>query len=244
MKDVQRADGRSPDALRPIGLEAGFLRHAEGSCLVAFGETRVICAASVTEGVPPWRRGSGKGWLTAEYAMLPRSGMERIPRTHVGRGRAQEIQRMIGRALRSAVDLDAIGEHTVTIDCDVLEADGGTRTAAITGGAVALRNATAVMKARGMVKTDPFRGFVAAVSVGLVETTPMLDLCYAEDARADVDMNLVMNEAGEIIEVQGAAEGVPFSREELDRLLSLGVAGIETLVAAQRTAASGGAGGR
>lgn len=233
---MKRPDGRDMDALRPVRMTPGFLRHAEGSCLIEMGETHVICAASVTEGVPAWRKGTGQGWITAEYNMLPRSGIERVPRSAQKGGRSSEIQRMIGRALRAAVDLSALGEHTIQIDCDVVEADGGTRTAAISGAMVALVHAAADMRRRGMVRADPIRARVAAVSVGLVEGEPRLDLSYAEDARADVDFNVVMTEHGEFVEIQGAAEGAPFREADLAALLTMAKSGIETLLGHQLAA--------
>lgn len=241
-----RASGRRPDALRPIRLTRGFTRHAEGSVLVEFGDTRVLCTASLEAQVPPFLKGRGQGWVTAEYGMLPRATNTRTPREAArGKqgGRTLEIQRLIGRALRAAVDLSALGERTLTLDCDVLQADGGTRTAAITGAWVALREALDRLLRTGELTTDPVRAQIAAVSVGIVQGTPMLDLDYAEDSVAHTDMNLVMDDAGRFIEVQGTAEGHPFSRDELDRLLSLGAAGILQIQSAQRAAlhpASGG----
>jgi len=217
-------------------LTPGYLRHAEGSCLMKWGENVVLCAATVTDGVPAWRRGTGSGWVTAEYNMLPRSGIERVPRDRQRSGRSQEIQRMIGRALRAAVDLDALGETTILIDCDVLEADGGTRTASITGGMVALYQATRYAMERGMTKQDPIRTWVAAVSVGIVEARPLLDLNYAEDSRADVDLNLVMTSDDEFVEIQGAAEGAPFSQKEMQSLVRLGRRGIKRIIGRQKRA--------
>jgi len=230
--------GRRADQLRDITLEAGVAPFAEGSCLVAFGQTRVLCAASIEEGVPGWRRGQGAGWVTGEYAMLPRATLTRTPRERgkVG-GRTQEIQRLIGRSLRATMDLVALGERTITLDCDVLAADGGTRTAAITGAAVALAHACARLVREGKVERDPMHQLVTAVSVGLVAGELRLDLEYVEDVAADVDMNLVALEDGGLVEVQGTAEHAPFGREQLDRLLDLGLAGIETLRARQRQAA-------
>ncbi len=218
-------------------IELDAAPYAEGSCLIATGNTRVLCAATVTEGVPGWREGSGAGWVTAEYAMLPRSTHTRTGRERGGpKGRTQEIQRLIGRSLRSVVDFDALGPHTITVDCDVLQADGGTRTAAITGACVALERALGWMLREGLVERTPLRERVAAVSVGLVDGTPMLDLAYDEDARAQVDMNVVGTEGGGLVEVQGTAEGHPFRREELDELLDLATGGLRTLFAAQREA--------
>jgi len=232
-----RPGGRAPDALRPLDLVRGAARNAEGSCLVSMGGTRVLCTASVQEGVPDWRRGSGSGWVTAEYAMLPRATETRTPRERgrVG-GRTQEIQRLIGRSLRAAVDLERLGERTIIIDCDVLDADGGTRTAAITGAAVALHDACTWLLDRQLVAEFPMRELVAAVSVGIVDGETVLDLEYSEDSAAAVDMNLVGLEAGTLVEVQGTAERGSFTRPELDRLLDLGSHGLARLFAAQRQA--------
>jgi ribonuclease PH len=232
----ERPDGRTGGQLRKVTLTPGYLRHAEGSCVVAFGETRVLCAATVTAGVPSWRRGSGEGWVTAEYAMLPRSGIERTSRDAQKGGRASEIQRLVGRSLRAAIDLRALGEHTITVDCDVIEADGGTRTAAVTGGMVALAQAVDHLRTRGMVRTNPLRSSVAAISVGMVETEPLLDLCYAEDVRAEVDMNVVMTARGDFVEVQGTAEGVPYSRKDLNAMLALAGRGVKRLIRMQQDA--------
>ena len=234
-----RPSQRRPDQLRPIHFVRGFTRHAEGSVLVAFGDTRVLCTASVEPGVPPFLRGQGRGWITAEYGMLPRATDRRTPREAAkGKqgGRTQEIQRLIGRSLRASTDLGALGERTVTLDCDVLQADGGTRTAAITGAWVALREAVDGLLAAGELAADPIRTQVAAVSVGVYQGTPVLDLDYAEDSSAETDMNLVMDGEGRFIEVQGTAEGTPFSRAELEALLDLGAAGIREIQAAQRAA--------
>jgi ribonuclease PH len=222
-----------------VSFKKDVQRHAEGSVLVAFGDTRVLCAASVEERVPPFLKGSGQGWVTAEYGMLPRSTHTRMPREAArGRqgGRTLEIQRLIGRSLRAVMDLAALGERTVTVDCDVLQADGGTRTAAITGGYVALASALRSLKRRGAISRDPLHGQVAAVSVGIHRGVPVLDLDYAEDSQAETDMNVVMNEAGAFIEVQGTAEGHAFRRDELDALLDLAAGGIRTLVDLQRDA--------
>lgn len=226
---------RANDELRPVTLERSAAPYAEGSCLVTFGATRVLCTASVQAGVPDWRRGSGAGWVTAEYAMLPRATTKRTPRErgHVG-GRTQEIQRLIGRALRAAVDLSLLGEHTILVDCDVLVADGGTRTAAITGAAVALHDACAWMVANGLVPRSPMRELVAAVSVGIIDGEPRLDLEYAEDVAADVDMNLVALESGALVEIQGTAEHRSFTRDQLDSLVDLGMQGIRRLLTLQR----------
>ncbi len=233
---LARPSGRQPDELRPVTLELGAVPRAEGSCLIAVGETRVLCAATVQDGVPPWRE-AGHGWVTAEYAMLPRSTKQRVPRERGGaRSRTQEIQRLIGRALRAGTDLDALGDRTIIVDCDVLTADGGTRTAAITGGCLALWQAAARLVGEGQVAENPVRHLVAAVSVGMVDGAACLDLDYAEDVRADVDMNFAALEDGRVVEVQGTAESTPFDREDLDAMLTLAQAGVERLVALQRRA--------
>ncbi|MBW7924873.1 MAG: ribonuclease PH [Burkholderiaceae bacterium] len=234
-----RPSGRAPDALRPVRLERGFTRHAEGSVLVAFGDTRVLCTASVESRVPPFLRGAGSGWLTAEYGMLPRSTHTRSEREAArGRqsGRTQEIQRLIGRSLRAVFDLERLGERTITLDCDVLQADGGTRTAAITGAFVAAHDAVALLLERGELEASPVRDFVAAVSVGLYEGTPVLDLDYAEDSSCDTDLNVVMTGAGGFVEVQGTAEGEAFTRAQMDTLLDLAGGGIARLIELQRKA--------
>jgi ribonuclease PH len=236
---MSRPDGRSNASLREIRMTRGWLEHAEGSVLVEFGGTRVLCAASATEDVPRWRRGSGLGWVTAEYAMLPRATNTRGDRESVrGRigGRTHEISRLIGRSLRACVDAKALGENSIVIDCDVLQADGGTRTAAITGGFVALADAVAWLRARKRCKGDPLVGSVAAVSVGIVDSQPRLDLCYEEDAAAQTDMNVVCTGDGGFVEIQGTAEREPFSRELLTELLDLGVAGCAELTRIQREA--------
>ncbi|MFC1575992.1 ribonuclease PH [Gemmatimonadota bacterium] len=234
---MTRADGRLPGALRPTSIELNTVPYAEGSCLIATGGTRVLCSASVEDGVPDWRAASGKGWVTGEYGMLPRSTHTRTSRERTGaKGRTQEIQRLIGRSLRSVTDMGALGARTVTLDCDVLQADGGTRTAAITGAAVALALAFRTLVREGEIPRDPMREMVAAVSVGLFQGTPILDLDYPEDSRAQVDMNLVATESGRLVEVQGTAEGDPFAREELRELLDLGMEGIRSLISAQRAA--------
>ena len=235
---MTRIDGRSPADLRPVRIEPGALAYAEGSALIETGDTRVLCAVSVEDGVPRFLRGAGQGWLTAEYAMLPRSTLTRSPRSASSGGRAREIQRLIGRSLRAVVDLRALGERTLTVDCDVLQADGGTRTAAITGAYVALRQALDGMSTRGQLSGQPLRSAVAATSVGVVDGEVMLDLCYEEDHRAEVDVNIVMTDAGDFVEVQGTAEGAPFSRATLDAMLALGERGISRLLAAQRDALS------
>jgi ribonuclease PH len=234
-----RPDGRADNALRPVKITRSWLDHAEGSVLVEFGLTRVLCAASVTEGVPRWRKGSGLGWVTAEYAMLPRSTHTRSDRESVkGRigGRTHEISRLVGRSLRAAVDYKALGENTIVIDCDVLQADGGTRTAAITGAYVALADAVSWLRGRGALAGEPLVGSVAAVSVGIIDGIPRLDLCYDEDVKAETDMNVVCTGDGRFIEVQGTAEGAPFDRAELDGLLDLGAAGCAQLTTLQEQA--------
>lgn len=238
---MTRSDGRAADHLRPVTFTRGWLDHAEGSVLVEFGRTRVLCAASVTAGVPRWLKDSGKGWVTGEYAMLPRATHTRSDRESVkGRlgGRTQEISRLVGRSLRAAVDMEAIPDLTVVIDCDVLQADGGTRTAAITGAWVALADAFAWAAGEGLVAAGavPLRGSVAAVSVGIIDGEPRLDLHYEEDVRAETDMNVVMTGDGRIIEVQGTAESEPFDRVLLDRLLDLAASGCAQLTALQRAA--------
>jgi len=236
---MARPSGRKPDQLRPVSFQRGYTRHAEGSVLVAFGDTKVLCTASVEERVPAWKKDKGGGWVTAEYGMLPRATHDRNRReASAGKqgGRTLEIQRLIGRALRSIVDLDALGNAQITLDCDVLQADGGTRTAAITGGYVALVDAVAAMQKRNLLKKNPLHGQVAAVSVGIVGGVPVLDLDYAEDVEAETDMNVVMNGAGGFVEVQGTAEGHAFRREELNAMLELAGAGIQQLLAAQREA--------
>ncbi len=236
---MSRIDGRTDDQLRPITITRNWLDHAAGSVLVEFGKTRVLCAASATEGVPRWRKGSGLGWVTAEYAMLPAATNTRSDRESVkGRigGRTHEISRLIGRSLRAVVDYKGLGENTIVLDCDVLQADGGTRTAAITGAYVALVDAIATLKESGAVKGDPLKQSVAAVSVGIVRGVPMLDLCYEEDSTADTDFNVVMTGDGRFVEVQGTAEGEPYDRDLLDALLDLGAAGCATLTGLQNTA--------
>jgi len=234
---MPRIDNRLPDQLRPTRLTPGYLRHAEGSVLVEVGDTRVVCAASVEDRVPPFLRNSGRGWVTAEYGMLPRATSTRTSREStngkVG-GRTHEIQRLIGRSLRAVVDLAQLGERTVWVDCDVLQADGGTRTASITGGFVALVLALEHMRGRGAIRALPARDYVAATSVGIIDGVPMLDLAYEEDSNADVDMNVVKTGDGRFIEVQGTAEHEPFGREALVDLLALADAGIARLIALQR----------
>ncbi len=238
-----RPGGRAADQLRDVRITRGWLDHAEGSVLVEFGRTRVLCAASATEGVPRWRRGSGLGWVTAEYAMLPRSTHTRSDRESVrGKigGRTHEISRLIGRSLRAAIDLSALGENTIVIDCDVLQADGGTRTAAITGAYVALADAITTLRERGAVAGEPLPGSVAAVSVGVFAGQPVLDLEYEEDVSADTDMNVVMTGDGRYVEVQGTAEGEPFDRALLDELLALAESGCAELTRLQREALASG----
>ena len=234
-----RSGGRRPNEMRPVRLTRHYTMHAEGSVLVEFGNTKVLCTASVEEKVPPFKKGSGEGWLTAEYGMLPRSTHTRTAREAAkGKqsGRTQEIQRLIGRSLRAVVDLKALGERTIQFDCDVLQADGGTRTASITGAYVALQDAVAVLMREGKLAQSPVREPVAAISVGIVNGTPLLDLEYTEDSCCDTDMNVVMTGAGRFIEVQGTAEGAPFSRQELDTLLALAEKGIVVLHALQARA--------
>ena len=233
---MTRIDGRLNDQLRPVSIETGAQTYAEGSALITMGDTRVLCAVSVEDSVPRFLKGSGRGWVTAEYAMLPRATHTRSRRETTPRGRTQEIQRLIGRSLRAAVNMDELGERTLTADCDVLQADGGTRTAAITGAYVALRQALEVLRERGDLREIPVKSGVAAVSVGIVDGEPMLDLCYEEDSRAEVDFNIVMTHAGEFVEVQGTGEGGTFSRAQLDALLSLAQDGISQLAKIQRSA--------
>ncbi|WP_295641629.1 ribonuclease PH [uncultured Methylibium sp.] len=234
-----RTQGRAADALRPLTITRRYTKHAEGSVLIAFGDTKVLCTASVEEKVPPHKRGSGEGWVTAEYGMLPRSTHTRSDREAArGKqsGRTQEIQRLIGRSLRAVFDLRLLGERTIALDCDVIQADGGTRTAAITGAYVAAQDAVNWLMAQGKLTASPIREAVAAVSVGIVQGTPLLDLEYVEDSACDTDMNVVMTGSGHFVEVQGTAEGAAFSRAEMDRLLQLAEQGIRTLVAAQARA--------
>ena len=234
-ESLVRSDGRRWDEPRPTSIHPGYQRSAEGSALIEMGLTRVLCAASLEERVPPFLRGQSKGWVTAEYAMLPRSTATRTARDRVS-GRAQEIQRLIGRALRAVTDLEALGERTVFIDCDVIQADGGTRTAAITGAYVALYQALRVLVKQRLLPRVPLRGAVAAISVGLVDSRLMLDLCYQEDARAQADFNVVLTERGELVELQGASEAAPFSRQIVDEVLALAARGMEPLFWAQREA--------
>ena len=244
---MTRHDGRQPNELRPVTIERGWSEQAEGSALISFGRTKVLCTASFTNGVPRWLTGKGKGWVTAEYAMLPRSTNDRMDRESIkGRvgGRTHEISRLIGRSLRAVVDTKALGENTLVIDCDVLQADGGTRTAAITGAYVALADAIAFARAKKLLRSStaqPLTSSVAAVSVGVVGGRPLLDLCYEEDVAAGTDMNIVCTGDGRFIEVQGTAEGAPFDRAELNALLDLGVAGCADLTAIQLAALEAGA---
>jgi len=232
---MKRVDGRSPAQLRKIKVTKDFVKHAEGSCLIEFGETRVVCTASVEESVPPFLRNKGTGWVTAEYGMLPRSCTTRMRRDKAASsGRTQEIQRLIGRSLRGVVDMDQLGERTVKIDCDVIQADGGTRTAAITGGFIALMLALKKIKKQGLIDTIPLTDYVAAISVGVYEGKPLLDLNYIEDSNADMDMNVVMVGKGKFVEVQGTAEGAPFSKTEMDKLLDLAKNGIKDLIKVQK----------
>jgi ribonuclease PH len=234
-----RPNGRKPDELRAVRLTRGYTRHAEGSVLVEFGDTRVLCTASVEERVPPFLRDTGRGWVTAEYGMLPRATNTRGEREAArGKqsGRTQEIQRLIGRSLRAVVDLSSLGGRTIQIDCDVLQADGGTRTAAITGAFVALHDAVSWLQQRNLLTRSPIREFVAAVSVGIYQGTPVLDLDYAEDSACGTDMNVVMTGAGRFVELQATAEGEPFSQEELDALVGLAAGGIRELIAQQKRA--------
>ena len=234
---MTRVDGRDNDALRPVSIVPGYIDYAEGSALIEMGKTRVLCAATVEDKVPDWMAGKGRGWITAEYAMLPRSTQTRSPRESVRghlQGRTHEISRLVGRSLRAAFDLALLGERTVTVDCDVIQADGGTRTASVTGGCVALALAIRKLVAGGMVPPEVFKPAVAAVSVGIVAGAPVLDLCYQEDSRADADVNVVMTADGRFIEIQGTAERAPFSRQDMLALLDLASQGIAQLVAHQK----------
>lgn len=236
---MNRPSGRRPEQLRPVKITRHYTRHAEGSVLVEFGDTKVICTASVENSVPRFLRGQGQGWVTAEYGMLPRSTGSRMGREAArGKqsGRTQEIQRLIGRSLRAAVDLKALGENTITVDCDVIQADGGTRTASITGACVALADALAVLKSKGRIKAEPLTHMVASVSVGVYQGVPVLDLDYPEDSNAETDMNVVMNSEGGFIEVQGTAEAAPFTEEEFQQMLVLAKRGIADLVKVQKMA--------
>lgn len=237
MTDFIRPGQRAADALRPVRITRGFTIHAEGSVLIEFGDTKVLCTASVEEKVPPHKRGSGEGWVTAEYGMLPRATHTRSDREAAkGKqsGRTQEIQRLIGRSLRSVFDLKALGERTISLDCDVLQADGGTRTASITGAFVAAHDAVTQLLAEGKIAASPIKDHVAAISVGILQGTPLLDLEYVEDSACDTDMNVVMTGAGHFVEVQGTAEGAAFSRQEMDALLALAEKGVAELVVLQK----------
>jgi len=230
---MTRQDGRGPDKIRKVKITRDFIKYPEGSCLIELGNTRVICTASVEETVPPFLKGSGTGWVTAEYGMLPRSCATRIKRNKDS-GRTYEIQRLVGRSLRTITDMKQIGERTIWIDCDVIEADGGTRTASITGSFVALVDALVKTKKKGLISKIPIKDYVAATSVGMVNGSLLLDLCYDEDSRAEVDMNVIMTGSGKFIEIQGTAEREPFAKEDMDKMLGLAKIGIEELFSAQR----------
>jgi len=230
---MARPDGRKPHQLRKVKVTKKYLKHAEGSCLIEFGETKVICSASVEENVPPFLKGKGTGWVTAEYGMLPRSCTERIRRERSS-GRTEEIQRLVGRCLRSVVDMAKLGERTIRIDCDVLQGDGGTRTASITGGFIALADALLWLKKRGMIGAVPLKDYIAAISVGISNGTPVLDLDYIEDSKAEVDMNIVMVGSGKFVEVQGTGEGGTFSDAQMSKLIHLAKKGIQELIAIQK----------
>ncbi|MFH1347435.1 MAG: ribonuclease PH [Candidatus Margulisiibacteriota bacterium] len=234
---MKRADGRSPKEIRPVKITRNYLKHPEGSVLIEMGDTKIICSASVADNVPHYKKGTGQGWVTAEYAMLPRATTERSSREHLHgrtRGRTQEIQRLIGRSLRAVVDLEKLGERTIYIDTDVIQADGGTRTAAITGAFVALKDAVNYLLKNNLVKKDPVEQYLAAISVGVVQGTSMVDLPYSEDLTAEVDMNVVMTESGKFVEVQGTAEGIPFSKQQLDELLDLAATAAKELINKQK----------
>ncbi len=241
-----RTDGRRADELRQVVIKKNYLKFADGSVMIEVGNTRVICSTTVDDGVPGFLQGTGQGWITAEYAMLPRSAQQRIPReSRLGRigGRTHEIQRLIGRSLRAVVDLSMLGERTITIDCDVIQADGGTRTASVTGAYVALKETMNSLLDTGAVESDPILESVAATSVGIVDGELLLDLTYEEDSMADVDMNVVMTAGGSIVEIQGTAEGAPFTKDDLDRLLDLASKGIRELTEIQQAVLQGGVGG-
>lgn len=232
-----RVDGRRKDQLRPVKVTRNFIKHAEGSVLIEMGDTKVICTASIEEKVPPFLKGKGKGWVTAEYSMLPRSTHERSPREAVkGKqgGRTLEIQRLVGRALRAVTDMGQMGERSIWLDCDVIQADGGTRTASITGAFIALADAFTVLKKRGLIKKRPLTDYLAAISVGKVGGEILIDLAYTEDSMADVDMNVVMTGQGRYVEVQGTAERTPFAKQEMDEFMAMGWSGIQTLTALQK----------
>jgi len=231
--DMIRLDGRATDQLRPVKITKDYIKYAEGSCLIEVGDTKVICTASIEDKVPPFRKGSGSGWVSAEYGMIPRSCQTRTAREASrggAGGRTMEIQRLVGRAIRSVVDLDALGERTIWLDCDVIQADGGTRTASVTGAFIAFVEAANVLKNEGIVKKIPISDVLAAISVGVVQNEEILDLTYAEDSNASVDMNIIMTSAGRFVEIQGTAEGIPFSRNRLNRLLDLAEKGISELI--------------
>ncbi|HXH60523.1 MAG TPA: ribonuclease PH [Fimbriimonadaceae bacterium] len=232
-----RVDGRQPDELRPVTMERGYAKFAEGSCFIKMGDTHMMVTATVEDRVPPFMKNTGKGWLTAEYSMLPRSGRERNqrPGTRGPNGRSMEIQRLIGRCLRTIVDLDSMGERTIIVDCDAIRADGGTRTASITAAYIAVHDALEWMRGKNMIKTNLLLDSIAAVSLGVVDGQEILDLCYEEDSRAQTDMNIVMTGSGKFVEIQGTAEAQPFTAEELGRMLSLAKKGIEELTAKQRS---------
>ena len=237
MMAPSRFNDRANDELRPVSFERDYLKNAYGSCLVRFGDTSVLCAVTIDDYVPAWRKGSGMGWLSAEYALLPASTTERSRRERGSvQGRTQEIQRLVGRSLRSVIDLRVLGEYSVTVDCDVIQADGGTRTAAITGAWLALHDALQAWRSAGKLRANPLIEQVAAVSVGLVDGAVLLDLDYQEDSRAEIDMNLVMNSAGEFIEIQGTGERTTFDRKRLNNMLDVGTLGLEQLLAAQKAA--------
>ncbi|MEK6692940.1 MAG: ribonuclease PH [Nitrospirota bacterium] len=232
-----RPDGRKPDELRPVKITRNFIKHAEGSVLIEIGDTKVICTATIEEKVPPFLKDQKRGWITAEYAMIPRSALSRIAReSSSGRvgGRTHEIQRLIGRALRSVADLNAIGERTFWMDCDVIQADGGTRTASITGAYIALADAVDYAIKNKIIDRNPIRDYLAAVSVGIVRGETVLDLCYAEDSRAEVDMNIVMTGSGRFVEIQGTAETTPFTREDMEKMMALANKGINRLIEIQK----------
>ena len=234
---MKRADGRTPDQVRPIKVTRNYLKYPAGSALIEMGNTKVICTAIIQERVPEHRRGSGSGWVTAEYSMLPGSTAERSPREHSqgrARGRTHEIQRLIGRALRAVVDMEKLGERTILIDADVIQADGGTRTASINGSFIALYDAVKLLMKERKIKADPIREFVGAISVGVIDGVALVDLPYEEDSRADVDMNIVMTESGSLVEVQGTAEGAPFSKKTMDLLLDKAEKAIQRVIAAQK----------
>jgi ribonuclease PH len=231
-----RLDERANTEIRPLSFELSPIKYAEGSTIVRMGETHVLCAVTLERGVPRWRQGQGKGWLTAEYALMPRSTETRTPRSHIESGRAQEIRRLIGRSLRRAVDFERLGESTLIVDCDVMQADGGTRTAAINGGYVAVALALKPLIASGHLPSEVLRQPIGAISVGIVEEEPRLDLAYAEDVNAEMDLNVVIDAAGRFVEVQGTAEGTPVSRAQLDGLLDLAAEGIQTVIRSQREA--------